>query len=221
MHARRRAVGLLLLTAGLWSTGGVLIKGIAWHPLAIAGVRSAIAAAFLFVVLRRPAFVWSWSQIGGASAYAASVILFVLATKLTTAAQAIFLLYTSPLYVAFLSAWLLREPVRGRDWLTLGAVGSGLALFLLEGLTITGRWGQVCGLLSGIAAAGMVLCLRYQRDTSLLETILLGNIMTAGVGVPFAVFGVEGVTNWLAIVFAGTVQIGLTFVFYTRALPHV
>ena len=91
MTPRRQAILFLIIASVLWSLGGLLIKLVQWNPLAIAGMRSAITALVLWIYLRRPNFHWSPAQIGGAVAYACTVILFVLANKLTTAANAIFL----------------------------------------------------------------------------------------------------------------------------------
>jgi drug/metabolite transporter (DMT)-like permease len=87
---------LLVLCAVLFSTGGFLIKGIALPALVIAGLRSAIAAAFLLLVIQPPRFHWLRLHLGGGLACAASMVGFVVATKLTTAANAIFLVYTAP-----------------------------------------------------------------------------------------------------------------------------
>src|SRR5205807_5810992 len=119
MTARSYAAVLLVLCAVLWSTGGLLIKWIAWPALAVAGMRSAIAAIVLLLVLRKWRTRWSWWLGSGALAGAASMLGFVVATKLTTAANAIFLVYTAPLYVALLSPWVLHEPIHRGDWLTL------------------------------------------------------------------------------------------------------
>jgi drug/metabolite transporter (DMT)-like permease len=218
---RHIAVFLLILTAVLWSTGGVLIKWVTWHALAIAGMRSAIAAAFLWMVLRRPQFTWSRLQLGGAVAYTASVVGFVLATKWTTAANAIVLVYTAPIYVALLSPWFLHEPITRLDWLALGLVIGGMGLVFLDHLTPAGWWGNVCAIISGMATAWLVLCLRKQHRTSTLETVLLGNLLTALVGAPFMFHTLPDLTSWGALALAGMGQIGLAFVLYTRAIQSV
>ena len=141
MSERSKAAMLLVLCAVLFSTGGLLIKGIALPALAIAGLRSAIAAAFLLLVIQPPRFHWSWLHIGGGLACAASMVGFVVATKLTTAANAIFLVYTAPLYVALLSAWFLQEPIRRFDWLTIGLALIGMACFCFERSPVMGGWG--------------------------------------------------------------------------------
>lgn len=221
MRERQKAVGLLLLTAVLWSTGGVFIKWVDWNALAIAGVRSTIAAVFFLTVRGWPRFTWSGVQIGGGLAYAGSVLGFVTATKLTTAANAILLVYTAPIYVALLSAWFLHEKVTRLDWLTIVLVLGGMGLFFLDQLTIAGWWGNMCAIGGGVSMAWLVLCLCKQKDTSSLETVILGNFFVAAIGLPFALDAWPGPSSWLALSLAGTVQIGLSFLLYTRAIRSV
>jgi drug/metabolite transporter (DMT)-like permease len=221
LQERQKAVLLLLCTAVLWSTGGLLIKWVDWHPMAIAGMRSAIAATFLLLVLRRPAFTWSGVQMSGGVAYAASVLSFVVATKLTTAANAILLVYTAPIYVAVLSAWFLQERVTAFDWLTILLVLSGMGLFFFERLTVEGFWGNICAIVGGMAFAWVVLCLRKQKDVSPLQTVLLGNILAAVTGLPFMFASLPSLSSWIALGLSGTLQIGLAFVLYTMAIRSV
>ena len=221
LEERPKAVVLLLCTAVLWSTGGLLIKWIDWHPMAIASMRSAIAAAFLLLVLRRPRFTWSGVQIGGGIAYACCMLGFVAATKLTTAANAILLVYTAPIYVALWSAWFLQERVTTLDWVTILLVLGGMGLFFLERLTVAGFWGNVCAIGGGMAFAWVVLCLRKQKGTSVLETVVLGNLIAALVGLPFMFHGLPSVSSCMALVLSGTLQIGLAFILYAIAIRSV
>lgn len=221
MSPRHHAMALLLGTAVLWSTGGVLIKWMTLSPMAIAGFRSAIAAVFLLLVLRHPHYTWSWTQVSGALALAASMLGFVAATKWTTAANAIVLVYTAPVYVALLSAWLLKEPIRARDWYTILCVLIGMACFVFERLSSTGWWGNLCAVGSGLATAWLVLCLRKQRAASPLETMLLGNAIAACAGLPWMFEVMPDALSWGALAFAGVVQIGISSVLYCRAVKHV
>ena len=110
---------LLLLTALCWSLGGVLIKSIDWPPMAIAAGRSAVAIPVMLLCIGRSRFNFSLAQIGGAIAYALTVALFVFATRMTTAANAIFLQYTAPIYVAIIGRWYLGERALRIDWLVI------------------------------------------------------------------------------------------------------
>jgi drug/metabolite transporter (DMT)-like permease len=145
----------------------------------------------------------------------------VIATKLTTAANAIVLVYTAPIYVALWSPWFLQEHTTRLDWLALGLAIGGMGLFFLDHLTIAGWWGNVCAIIGGIATAWVVLCLRKQRGASTLETVLLGNLLTALVGSPFMFHTLPDLTSWVALALAGIGQIGLAFVLYTRAIKSV
>ena len=216
-----QAIGLLIMTTILWSSGGLLIKWISWNPLAIAGTRSAIAVLVLLAFLRRPQLNWSLAQIGGALAYAASVILFVSATKLTTAANAILLQYTAPIYIALFGAWFLGERTTWLDWITILMVMGGMVLFFLDELTTGGFWGNVCAILSGITFASFILFMRKQKNDSPLESVLLGNILTALVGFPFMFKTMPSTSSWAGLILLGVFQTGLSYALHSVAIKYV
>ena len=218
---RYKAIGFLIVTAILWSSAGLLLKMISWNPIAIAGMRSAIAAIVLLAFLRRPHMTWSSAQIGGAIAYTVTVILFVSANKLTTAANAILLQYTSPIYVALFGAWFLRERATRLDWITISVVMGGMGLFFLDDLTTGGFWGNVCAISSGVTFACFVLFMRKQKNDSPLESVFLGNILTALIGLPFMFQTVPNASSWVGLILAGVIQLGLSQVLYAAAIKHV
>ncbi len=218
---RHQAIGFLVVTAILWSSAGLLIKMISWNPIAIAGMRSAIATLVLLVFLRRPHLTWSSAQIGGALAYTVTVILFVLANKLTTAANAILLQYTSPIFVALFGAWFLGERATRLDWTTIFVVMGGMVLFFLDDLTTGGLWGNVCAISSGVTFACFVLFMRKQKNDSPLESVFLGNILTALIGFPFMFEAMPSASSWVGLILAGVIQLGLSQVLYAAAIKHV
>ena len=163
-----------------------LIKLVDWSPLAIAGARSALAALTIFLLTgKQLRFNWTAIQIGGALAYAGTVAFFVLATKLTTAANAILLQYTAPLYVAILGFWFLRERTNPFDWLIVLLTLCGIFLFFLDDLSPGNLWGNGFAALSGLCFGLFILCMRKQEDSSPMATVLLGNLVTAAAGLPF------------------------------------
>jgi drug/metabolite transporter (DMT)-like permease len=218
---RYHAVVLMIGAALLWSLGGVLIKWISWNPLAISGMRSAIAAMVMLAYRRRFRFNWSFAQIGGAIAYAATVTLFVLANKMTSAANAILLQYTAPIYVAALSAWFLGERVNGLDWLTILASIGGMGLFFLDNLTTGGQWGNILAILSAVSFAGMVLFTRKQKDGSPLESLFLGNILSVVIALPFMFQSGPGLSGWAGLVLLGVFQLGFSYILYAEAIKHI
>lgn len=245
---------LLVLTAVLWSSGGVLIKLVQWNAPAIAATRSAIAAAFigLFYAHRME---WSfrnrralWLTLAVALAYSATVMLFVNATKLTTAANAIVLQYTAPIHVALFGAWFLGERTTRMDWIAIGVVLVGMGLFFLDGLSTAGMVGNVLAIASGMAFAWLTLLARKQSQAlqsenenvhgerangekdittdvvaQSLQALLLGNVLTACIGAPFALPTLSEVSlqSWMGLLALGVVQLGISYVLYMQAIQHV
>ena len=220
--AHRQAVGQLVLAAICWSFGGLLIKAVEWPGLAVAGGRGLVAALFLFLLHGRLRLRFSWPMVLGAVAYAACSLLFVSANKLTTAANAILLQYTAPVWVALFSAWLLREPARRSDWWTIFCVLGGMSLFFADRLELAHTLGNVLAIAAGVAFAGMAVALRRQKDGSPVESIILGNLLAFLVGLPAIVTAPSlPATGWFTLLALGVVQLGTAYWLYSRAIRHV
>ncbi len=220
----RRAVLLLALAALLWSTGGLLIKHVDWPPLAVAGGRGLFAGLFLLAARgRQLRFTWSRPQLLGAVFYAGCTVAFCSATKLTTAANAILLQYTAPVWIALFGAWALGERASRLDWLTVAIVLGGMALFLADGLSIGGNLlGDGIALLSGVFFAAMVIALRYQKDSSPLESVILGNALGFIIGLPWMLSAPPpSASGWGALITLGIVQLGISYLLYAYAIRHV
>ncbi|HEX2854570.1 MAG TPA: DMT family transporter [Opitutaceae bacterium] len=218
----RRAVGLLVLAALCWSLGGLLIKAVTWHPLAVAGGRGLIAALFLVATTRGLKFSFSRPQLIGAIAYAACTISFCTATKLTTAANAILLQYTAPVWVALFGAWFLGERATRADWATIVAVLGGMTLFFADSLELRHALGNSIAIASGVFFAAMTVALRRQKDGSPVESIILGNVIAFIVGLPWLVHApMLSPAGWWALGLLGVVQLGISYWLYARALRHV
>ena len=214
-------VVLLLLTALFWSLGGVLIKSIDWNPVAIAGSRSLIAV-FLIAILRPSAVrKFSWAAFFGGIAYMVTVVLFVIATKLTTAANAIFLQYTAPIYIALISPWLLKERVRRLDWILIGLAFGGIALFFCDRLSFAGIWGVMAALVSGFSYAWLTMLLRRQKSASPEAAVFIGNLMTVLVAAPAMWPPVNLGHNWPWLLALGVLQLTIPYLLYTQAIRHV
>lgn len=222
--AGRLAIGpvlQLLLAAVLWSTGGFLIKSVSWNAPALACVRSLIAAATVYVFLGCPPLKWSRANAVGAVCYVGTVMLFVGANKLTTAANAIFLQYTAPVLVAVLGGIFLGERPTRLDWVLIGVVQVGCLLFFFDRLTPEGWMGCVLALASGVSFAGLVLMMRRQRDESPAQIVLQGNLLTGLVGLPFAITTTPGPGAWSGLVILGVFQLGIPYLLYARAIKKV
>jgi drug/metabolite transporter (DMT)-like permease len=218
---RTRSIILLVITAILWSLGGVLIKSIKLNPVAIAGIRSAIATVVLLIVIKKPKITWSFPQIGAALAYSGTVILFVMANKTTTAANAILLQYTAPIYVALFGAWFLKEKTKIFDWVIIFIVLGGMALFFLDHLSTSGILGNILAAASGVCFGFLAIFMRMQKDGSPLESVLLGNILTAVIGIPFMFNSALTAQGWSMLLIMGVVQLGIPYILYSMAIKHV
>lgn len=215
------ALVLLVLTALLWSSSGLFLKLVSWHPLAIFGGRALVSAAIFLVYLRRVPFRCTRMQAAGAAGYAASQLLFIWANKLTTAANAIFLQYTLPVYVMALGYWILGERPRRADWVATAAILTGLALFFGEGLSLEGLYGNLAAILSGVAFALMMVCMRAEADGDPAEVVRLGSLASAAIGLPWLLMERWSLADTGAIVYLGLFQISLSFILYARAVRSV
>jgi drug/metabolite transporter (DMT)-like permease len=212
----------MLVTVLLWSTSGLFVKVSTLNPIALAGGRSAITAIVLLIYLRRPHFIWTKELIGGAICMAATFFLFITATRLTSAANAIVLQYSAPIWVAIFGAWYLGERTHSYDWWTMGVIGLGMLLFFGDKLSTAGMIGNVMAIVSGVTMAWMTLFLRKQRHGQAGETILLGNVLTAVIGLPFLLFAVSASTvqpmDWGILLYMGVLQLGVPFILYSIAI---
>lgn len=223
---------LLLLTAALlFSTGGAAIKAATLTGWQVACFRSAVAAAVLLLALPEARRGWSWRIVPVAAAYVATLICFVLANRLTTAADAIFLQSTAPLYLLLLGPVLLREPIRRADLVYVAAVVAGMTVFFLgaESAVATAPdppRGNAIAALSGLFYALMLVGLRWlarAKDGGAgVATVALGNILACVAALPMALpVGAGSAGNLVVILYLGVVQIGIAYVCLTRAIRHV
>jgi DME family drug/metabolite transporter len=220
-----------LAAALLFSTGGAGIKVAAFTGLQVSALRSGIAAIALLLFLRGR-IVWS-KHVGMAGiVYAATLTLFVLSTKLTTAANAIFLQSTAPLYLLLLGPFVLAEHFRRRDLVYLVAVAVGMFSCFVgrPEPTVTAPdpvRGNVLGVMCAITWALTLIALRYiERDQSRpglgMSAVAVGNLLAAGAAFPFAwPLPMASAGEWTTIVYLGVCQIGLAYVFLTAAIRHL
>lgn len=226
---------LVVAAAVLFSTGGVAVKAAALTGWQIASFRSGVAAAALLLLFpeARRGFAWRMAPVSGA--YAATLISFVLANRLTTAANAVFLQATAPVYVLLLAPWLLQENLKRSDAAYIVAVAGGLALFFVGRQPAVATapspgQGNLVALASGVAYAFMLLGLRWlSRDKlrdSGMATVVLGNILAFLAALPMALAApatgsAVRAGDVAVILYLGVVQVGLAYFCLTRAMRHI
>jgi drug/metabolite transporter (DMT)-like permease len=220
----------LFLTAVLFSTGGAAVKACTLSGWQVAGFRSIIAAAVLWLALPGARRGWTWRTWLIGLAYAATMILFVIANKLTTSANAIFLQSTAPLYLLMLGPLVLRERIVKVDIAVISGVAAG-ALLLLAGSEKTaatvvnpGR-GNLLALVAGLTWALTMTGFRWMaraKDHSAEAAVIAGNVLAFGLSLPLAI-PVEYVStsDVAVLLYLGLFQIALAYLLLTRSLRQV
>ena len=221
---RPERLGAILVVAAalLWSTGGVVIKSIPEPALKVAFYRSAFAAVALFAFFRRVRWPRRAAFATAVTSYAACLTTFVIATKWTTAANAIFLQYSGVVWVLLASPFVLRERLRLRDVAAVGLALAGMALFFVGRIETRGRAGDLVAVLSGVLFAVLVLSLRRERGAGAETAVTWGNVLAAAALLPFVAgdFSVSGRSAAL-LLFLGIFQIAGAYVLFVRGLRHV
>ena len=220
--SRKNAILMLLFAGVLWSLGGLLIKSIPWHPLAISGLRGGIAAIVIYAFSKDRKIIITYEKLFAACLYTLVVTLFVVANKLTTAGNAILLQYTAPVYVALFGYMFLGEKSTFIDWITIFILLGGLTLFFLDDLSFDGYLGNALAILSGMSFAALTISLRKQKNHNPSDSILLGNILTLIIGLPLIISETSfNLHSIILILILGTIQLGVPYILYTTAIKHV
>jgi drug/metabolite transporter (DMT)-like permease len=226
MTARTKGTLFVAGAALLWSTGGIGIKAVADSALKVTFYRSLFAAIALFLFLGRR--VWArrrWRStpafVIAIVSYAACLTAFVVATKWTTAADAIFLQYAGVVWVLLLSPVVLREPMRARDVIAVIVAMSGMALFFVGRFEARGMAGNAMALLSSIFFASLILVLRRENEAA-RAAVAWGNVVCALSVLPFVVNDLALTPRSLVVMlFLGVFQIAVAYVLFVRGLAYV
>jgi len=251
----------IFLCAILWSTAGLFIKLIEWHPLVIAGSRSFLAAIFLIVVrqitskaavskaevseqqritdkndisqqLERNVINEVFPEqkklspfviLTGGVLYALTMILFVFANKLTSAANAILLQYASPVWAALLGWLILKEIPNWKQWISLAMVGGGMFIFIGSSLGGGALTGDILAFISGVTFAATSVFMRKAKDHSPINIMILANVLTAVGTIPFFILYPPDLSslNILRILFLGFIQIGAAAALFSYGIKKV
>lgn len=222
-HAKRNAMLIMALCGVLWSLGGIFIKLISWSPLLIAGIRSIISALILggYMAYKKVPIKICKYSIGAGLGLSGSCICFVIATKLTTAANAIVLQYAAPVFILIISAIFLKQKLLKRDIVVVTITMIGIVLFFFDQLSPGGLVGNIFGILAGITLAIMLVMtgLGGKDDSIRMTGILIAHCLTSVIGTPLGLLGTDGTTGIeiLYIVILGVFQLGIPYVLFAIA----
>lgn len=223
----------ILIAALLWSTGGLFIKEVTLDAWGVSFWRSCFAAITIYLVYRvarrnsgREPWLTPFTLLS-AFCYALLLVLFVLATKLTTSANAIFLQYTAPVYVLFIEPMLTRSKMRRSDLWAVAISLAAMALFFVGKFETRSIWGNVAALTSGVAFATYAVMLKHERATedNRWHIVIVGHVIIV------VAMGLTGLLGHMSLVpgegdlprlaYLGIVQIGLAYAVFTYGIARV
>ncbi len=224
--SNKQAVISMLVCSIMWSIGGIFIKLIPWNPIIIAGIRSLIALPVVYIYIRLAGLKLKLNKknvFTGLFLFM-TIILFVPATKLTTAANAIVLQYSSPVFIILLNIFLYKQRPRRKDLFAVIAAMAGILLCFADKFgasSPTSLLGDFLAILSGIGVA--VFFVFGNKSDSLddnLSAIFAGHLITFACSVPFILLSPPVLTPSSAafILLLGVVQIGIPYILYGRAI---
>ena len=226
---------LLVLAAVLWSLGGVFIKSLPVSAMGITLYRSLFAGLVLLPFLRGRKRPGALDLLLLACIYTLMLACYVAATQRTSAANAIFLQYTAPIYVILFSPWLLKERITRPDLVTLGVAAVGIACLIGGSIEAAHRAGILLGLASGLGFALFMIALRRVRYADPLAVTCLNNLVAALLLVPLVAASAPGELQLVAragetpearqallfLLLMGPVQIAAPYILFTLGLRHV
>jgi drug/metabolite transporter (DMT)-like permease len=222
--ARFSPLLLVLAAAILWSTGGLFIKWVSLSGLELSFGRSLLAAITVAIFTRREGFGLNKVTAVASVLYAALLLLFVLATKETTAANAIFLQYTAPVYLLIFEPLFYKEKFRSRDLVVVIFCVLGMSLFFVGKLRPQDVTGNLLALGSGFCFACYFLLLRHTkaRAVNRASSVIYGNLLLVFIAAPAALKVLPHISRFDAagIVYLGVVQIGVAYTLFTLAMAR-
>ena len=219
----------IIAAAVLFSTGGAAIKWCGFGAWQLAACRASIAMLTILILLPEARRGWSWRTAVVGVAYAATTLLYVQANKHTTAASAIFLQSTSPLFILLLAPWLLGEHATRRDIAQMAVMGAGMALFLLgidrpSATAPNPALGNALAAVCAVTWAFTVMGYRWLagRGLSVAAAAVSGNAAAATLSFVMAQPLAAGrPADWAVVVFLGVCQLGIPYLFLARAVPQL
>jgi drug/metabolite transporter, DME family len=218
----QKGIIAILAAALLWSTGGILVKLVSLSPMQISFSRCFFASLVFLVLFKKKLLLVNWFTFLNAFFYAALLTLYVFATKMTTAANAIFLQYTAPIYVLLLEPILNKTKYEKLNIITISVCFIGMILFFTGKLSPSGINGNLLALLSGATFAAFLLGMRKNDHKYQFSSIFYGNIIVVLLLLP-SMFGLKSISlpDFTMLAFLGIFQIGVAYAIFSYGLKRV
>ena len=214
LHERKGPL-CMLIAAICWSFGGICIRLIPWDAMSIIGVRALLAAGVFAVYRRSVRIKFTPGNILAALCLSGTTVMFVFANKLTSAAAAILLQFCAPVFIILIELFFYGKKPKLLEIATVAATILGMLLFFIEERDVGGMLGNILAIASGLTFAGVFVC-NKRADTDPQQSLFLGFLINAVIGLPFALTGVTAAPiAWGAVIFLGVVQVGVAYVFFS------
>lgn len=213
---------MMLIASILFSTGGILCKLIPWSPLAINGVRNLLGGLLIgaYLLATHHKLKFNFKILIGAICMCGVTTLFIVANKLTTAANAIVLQYTAPIWIILLSALILKKNPRAREIITILVVLVGIVLFFIDGIGAGNTWGNVAAVIAGVFYAGLFL-LNSLPGADALSALFIGQLGTGIIFTPLVFKETDfSAVPIIAVVALGIFQVGLAYIFFNLGTSY-
>ena len=220
---RKETVGILqmIACAALWSMAGVMFKYIPWNAMVIAALRAAVAGLVVYAYIRYRGY---GVRVDGrvlrtGISKGLTCVLFVLSNKLTTAANAIVLQFTAPVFLMIFTALFFKGRFRRGDVLAVILTMGGISLFFFDELDAGALAGNLVGVAAGMAMGAMYMFMGEVGESERLNAVLVGEIFTVLLGAPFLFFTrVELSPLPVALILIlGVFQLGIPYILYALA----
>ena len=218
--ADRKGPLCMIAASILWSFGGICIKFIPWGAMSIVGSRAFLAAVVFAIYRRNVKIDFTRGNILGAICLSSTTILFVFANKLTTAAAAILLQFTAPVFIILLQLAFYKKKPALSAGIAVSITILGMMLFFAGDLDSGNLTGNILAIVSGLTFAGVFVC-NNRPDTDPDHALFLGFVANTIIGAPFIIFETTAdPVIWVAVVFLGVVQVGLAYVFFSIGIKR-
>ena len=224
MNKERIAIIEMLTCAALWSIAGIFIKLVPWNGFAVAGMRSLVAGITIYLCMRLMGidYVLNRNTLTAGFFSGCTYLCFVTANKLTTAANAIVMQFTSPVFIVIYSVLFFHKKVRKQDAAVVLCTMLGIALFFIDQLAPGYVLGNLVGIASGMFMAGMFVTVGEIEPAERFSGVLNGQILTFLVGLPFFLATKPALTSTalIAILILGVFQLGISYVLYVQSTKY-
>ncbi|MCL2425602.1 MAG: DMT family transporter [Oscillospiraceae bacterium] len=208
----------IALASLCWSFGGLFIRFIPWSAMSIVGIRAFLAAIVFIIYRRNVKLEFTRGNVFTALCLSATTILYVYANQLTTAAAAILLQFTAPIFIILIYLVFYGKKPSLSAIVAVFMTLVGMMLFFVENLEYGALLGNIFALLSGLSMAGVYVC-NKRPDTNPENALFLGFLINSIIGLPFAITGVTAdIGPWVAVFFLGVVQVGFAYIFFSKGI---